>query len=527
MNKTININLGGFFFHIDEIAYQILKGYLESIARSLSDDPKGKNEIIADIEARISELLSEKIQDPRQVINESDINDIITIMGQPEDYEDSTEDYSSTEKSFRPRTSNAKKLYRDGDNKFLGGVASGLGYYFGIDSIWIRLIFIILTFTGGFGIPIYIILWILLPEARSTAEKLEMEGEAVNIDNIEKKIRTEFNNVGNKFKNVDYRKAKTGFQNFLDTLGKIILAILKVIGKVIGVLLMFVASAVLLTLVVGAFSYGSLEFIGITNNSTSITSFMYSSMIPHWTLATLIFIAIGFPFMMLFLLGLRIVSSSVKQLNKVTSLTLLGIWIIALLAIGFSGIEHQTARAFDGSKINEIAFEHNIKDTLQIKMVNNDDLIYKSFLRRETDQEYVYDQDIKKLYCNNITIDVVYNDTDAATIKVRRVSKGKDRNIATQNADKIEYDYRISDTKIELDGYFLSPENNLDKDENVAIVISVPLNTCIYFTNSTKSFLGDIETTQDIYSNDMPNHNFIMKQVGLECTDCDERLFGN
>ncbi|SOS54549.1 Phage shock protein C (PspC) family protein (Stress-responsive transcriptional regulator) [Tenacibaculum finnmarkense] len=66
MNKTININLGGFFFHIDEVAYQKLNYYLKAIANSLNDDPQGKNEIISDIEARISELLSEKITDVRQ-----------------------------------------------------------------------------------------------------------------------------------------------------------------------------------------------------------------------------------------------------------------------------------------------------------------------------------------------------------------------------------------------------------------------------------------------------------------------------
>jgi phage shock protein PspC (stress-responsive transcriptional regulator) len=527
MNKTININLGGFFFHIDEMAYQILKGYLESIARSLSDDPKGKNEIIADIEARISELLSEKIQNPRQVINESDINDIITIMGQPEDYEDSADDYSSDGKSFRPRNNNTKKLYRNGDDKFLGGVASGLGYYFGIDSIWVRLSMILLTLFGGFGIPIYIILWILLPEAKTTAEKLEMEGEAVNIDNIEKKIRTEFSNVGDKIKNADYGKAKTGFQNFLDTLGKIILTIFKVIGKFIGVLLMFVASAILLFLVLIVFSFDSLEFMGIANDFTSIPSFMYSSMIPRWILTALVFVAIGFPFIILFLLGLRIVSSSVKQLSKITSLTLLGIWIIALLALGFSGIENHTAKAFNGSKTHEDSFQYQANDSLQIKMINNDDLIYKNFLRKENNQEYVYDEDVRKLYCNNVTVDIVYNDTDAATIKVRRVSKGKNRNIANQNANKIEYEYSVDRKTIELNGYFLSPETTLDKNEEVAIIISVPLNTTVYLSNSTKSFLGAIETTQDIDSNDMPNHHFVMKQVGLECTDCDERLYRN
>jgi phage shock protein PspC (stress-responsive transcriptional regulator) len=527
MNKTININLGGFFFHIDEIAYQILKGYLESIARSLSDDPKGKNEIIADIEARISELLSEKITDPRQVINESDINDIIEIMGQPEDYEDTGEAYSNPENNYRQRKNTSKKLYRNGENKFLGGVASGIGYYFEIDAIWIRLLLILLTITGGFGIPIYIILWILLPEAKTTAEKLEMEGEAVNIDNIEKKIRTEFENVSEKIKNADYSKAKNGFQSFLDTLGKIILAIFRVIGKFIGVLLTIVAAAILTLLIIGVFSFGSLEIMGISNDFANMPSFIYGSLIPHWVLVALIFIAIGFPFLILFLLGLRIVSSSVKQFSKPTSLTLLGIWIIAILALIFTGIEQNTTKAFNGSKIQEKPFVYQKSDTLYIKIVNNDNLNFKKQIRKDDDKEFVYENDIKKSYSNNVNVDIIYNDNDVATIKIRRKSEGINKNVAIKNADEIKYNYVINDKTVELDGYFLSPEINLHKNESVFVTISIPKNAVLYFTRSTKTFLGDIETMQDLYSNDMTNHHFKMGPVGLECTDCDERIFRN
>ena len=184
MNKTININLGGFFFHIDEIAYQKLRTYLASISKSLSDDAHGKNEIIADIEARISELLSEKITDARQVVSESDIEDIIVIMGQPEDYTEAEEAYSDASYSYKRNSASGKKLFRDGDDKFLGGVASGIAHYFNIDTIWVRLLFLVITIAGvGAGFLVYIALWILLPEAKTTAEKLQMEGEPVNIDN--------------------------------------------------------------------------------------------------------------------------------------------------------------------------------------------------------------------------------------------------------------------------------------------------------------------------------------------------------
>jgi phage shock protein PspC (stress-responsive transcriptional regulator) len=269
MNKTININLGGYFFHIDESAYQKLRRYLDAIARSLSEDPQGKNEIIADIEARISELLSEKITDARQVVNEQDISDIIKIMGEPEDYADGEETYTDSKYQYTRRSSNSKKLFRDGDDKFIGGVASGIGHYFDIDVIWIRLAFILTTvFTGGVGLIVYVLLWVLLPEARTTAEKLQMEGEAVNINNIEKKIREEFTNVkenikkgaenvSEKFSNAEKKykpKAKSGFQEFLDTLGNILTVFFKIIGKFIGVLIIIVSASVLISFVLALFS---------------------------------------------------------------------------------------------------------------------------------------------------------------------------------------------------------------------------------------------------------------------------------
>ena len=124
MNKTININLGGYFFHIDETAYKKLKRYLDAIAKSLNDDPQGKNEIIADIEARICELLSEKITETRQVVNELDIHHIIKIMGEPEDYSDNDESFQETKSKANNGKSNFKKLFRDRENRFISGVSA-------------------------------------------------------------------------------------------------------------------------------------------------------------------------------------------------------------------------------------------------------------------------------------------------------------------------------------------------------------------------------------------------------------------
>jgi len=240
MNKTININLGGVFFHIDEDAYKTLKNYLDAIRRSLSDDAQGKNEIINDIEYRIGEILVEKIKDVRQVVNQQDIESIIVIMGKPEEYsgdEDFFEDESHTGRPQRKK----RKLYRNSNDKFLGGVSSGLGHYFGVDTIWIRLGWLLLLISGV-SVILYPILWILLPEATTTSEKLEMEGEPVNISNIERKIREEltdaanrvkeeFDDVSETFKNGNYQtKVKSGIQDIIDLSVKVFSAILQVTG---------------------------------------------------------------------------------------------------------------------------------------------------------------------------------------------------------------------------------------------------------------------------------------------------------
>ena len=535
MNKTININLGGFFFHIDEIAFQKLKRYLDSILRSLSDDPQGKNEIISDIEARISELLSEKITDARQVVNEGDIDEVIKIMGQPEDYADAEEGYANENYSYQRRTnSSSKKLFRDGDDKFLGGVASGIAHYFNVDTVWIRLAFILLAFSG-FSIVTYIILWIVIPEATTTAEKLQMEGEPVNIDNIEKKIREEFSNVSETIKNTandvtgkikdgaskvndgikkGSKKANSGLQDFLDTLGTIILTIFKIIGKFIGVILMFVAAITLISLIIGAFSIGSLEIIGFENDFIMYPPFFYDSMMPHWLLTVCTFLVIGIPFLILFVLGLRILSSNVKQFSKATSLTLFGIWLAAVLALVFTGIEFSTTKASDGNNIENIDLNTMANDTITLKMVKNEELYYnRNNFRRNID--VVYQNDVKKLSSTDVYIDVEKSDSDKAYLQIRKYSEGRNKLKASINAENISYNYTINGNEILLDNYFISEYKNAFKDEDVYIKLFIPNNVTVYFDNSTKRYLRNIENTTNTYDREMAKHYFIMTDEGL------------
>jgi len=536
MNKTININLGGYFFHIDETAYQKLRRYLDAISKSLSDDPQGKNEIIADIEARISELLSEKITDARQVVNEQDISNIIKIMGEPEDYEENETGYTDNSSSYQRKKTSNRKLYRDGDDKFLGGVAAGVGHYLGIDAIWLRLLLIALFFSAGFGFLIYIILWVLLPEATTTAEKLEMEGEHVTIDNIEKKIREEFsaiketledgaNNVKKKVADgfqKNGKKATSGLQELIGVIGTIVSVLFNMIGKFIGVIIIIFSAIILVLLFLAIFSLGSFELLGYGEDFINLPNFMFDSLIPYWVLAIALFVLIGFPFLILFVLGLRIISSNIKKLGKTVSLSLLGIWIIALLTLLFTGIELGTSSAYNGTKISASELIIKPTDTLHLEMINDDMLFFQETLTRSSKRVFVSDNKLEKIYSTNIKVAVEKSNSETSSIKIRKVSEGRNKTKATENATGIDYKYEEVQNTLQLNGFFLSHLTYRFSDEVVYATIYIPENSTVFLDKTTQSFLYNIASTDSMYDTDMVGHYFKMTDKGLDCTDCIE-----
>ncbi|WP_369047725.1 PspC domain-containing protein [Tenacibaculum sp. UWU-22] len=520
MNKTININLGGLFFHIDKNAYTKLRRYLDAIAKSLSDDPQGKNEIIADIEARISELLSERITDIRQVVNEHDIDEIIAIMGQPEDYAEAEEEYTNYN-TYEKRNTKTKKFYRDGDNKLLGGVCAGFAHYIDIDVIWVRLLTLILMFGAGFGFILYIIMWILLPEAKTTAQKLEMEGEPVNIDNIEKKIRDEIENLSAKVKNgasevsdkissIDYEKlkqqSKSGLQSFIDTIAKIIESVFKVFGKFIGILLIIISGLALISFIAGLFSMGSFEILNVSDQFIKYPPFFYSSMLPLWVLTSFLFFAIGIPFFVLFVLGLRILSNNIKRISKTTSLVLLGVWILAVLGLSFSLIEYGTSRASTGTKILTESLPTTQKDTLTIKIAKNDNL------------DFYYDDIDNK--SNQIYVTVKKSDATESYIEIQKKSRGRNRKKAFENARDLNYHFSKTNNELILDNYFTGSSKKLYQNEQIFITVFIPEKTTVYLDFSTRRFLYDIKNTTNIHDKNIPGKYYVMTNKGLDCLTC-------
>ena len=181
MNKTLSIGLAGFSFVIEEHAYIKLSDYLSALRNSL--DATEADEVMHDIEIRIVEILREQMA-KREVVNDEDVEKVIAQIGKPEVIEEQEQAYFS-EKTEKPRAfSGQKQLFRDPEGKILGGVSGGLGHYFGIDKVWVRLIFIILIFAKGFGLLLYPILWLVIPVANSASDFLKMKGKPANFDNL-------------------------------------------------------------------------------------------------------------------------------------------------------------------------------------------------------------------------------------------------------------------------------------------------------------------------------------------------------
>lgn len=225
MKKTVTANVSGTVFHIEEDAYDQLQRYLSGIRAQL-DANAGREEILADVEARIAELFNERLGGKRQVVTIDDVQHVMSVMGKPEDYGDgsgSTDGAASGNASQR----GYKRFFRDPDDKWVGGVIGGLAAYIGMDPIWLRIIMIVFILLGkGTPILLYVLLWILVPKAETAADRLRMDGEPVTVDNLKKafedggkKVADEARNMGSKWGQEAKRRSGTAADVLAKLLG--------------------------------------------------------------------------------------------------------------------------------------------------------------------------------------------------------------------------------------------------------------------------------------------------------------------
>jgi phage shock protein PspC (stress-responsive transcriptional regulator) len=527
MNKTININLANMFFHIDEDAYNALQRYLNAIKRSFTDS-QGRDEILADIEARVAELFSERLKSERQVVGMKEVEEVIDIMGQPEDYLVDDEIFEDAPRNnSRPTgTGTYRKLYRDYDNKFIGGVCAGFAQYFGVDALWIRLLAIIIVFAGvGSPILLYFIFWVIIPKATTTSEKLAMAGKPANISNIEQKIKEGLDDVQEQINDINFeqvgQKAKSGASSFFDSIGHIISAFLKVFGKFFGVLFIIIAASILISLIMSAlgvsFFDGNIitgeEFIfyedlGILNRT------------PFWVLGLLALGAIGIPAVVLFILGMKIVVKNSKSIGMPAKVAMIVLWIASCIGIAYiasSAALQQNIEASVSSK-TELPIVKN--DTIRVRMVKNEDFS-GSFRRYHHDYNVEYDDngDII-MYSRSVRLIVRSTERENARIRVAKIASGVSYDRARQRAQGIDYNYVFEDNTLKLDGYFLFDEEDKFNNQEVEITLYLPEGAIIYAYKNTSSFHLNSTSTGDILGTGEEGYHYQVIDDDLQCLDC-------
>ncbi len=518
MNKTVNINLAGIFFHIDEDAYAKLQHYLEAIKRSLTNT-QGSEEIIADIEARIAELFGEKIKDKKQVIGNKEVEEVIATMGQPEDYMVDEEIFED-EPSYTKSHTTGKQLFRDTENSYVGGVSSGLGHYLGIQAIWVRLLWVILTIaSSGAFILIYIALWIFVPEAKTTADKLSMRGEAVNISNIERKIKEGFDDVAGKVRSTDFdkygRKVKSGASSAATGLSSAILAILNIIVKFIGLIILLIAGSTLIALFIGLFTVGT---FGIVEAPWTDYIEMVSIGAPIWVVSLLAFFAIGIPFFFLFILGLKIMVKRLKSIGTLAKMVLLGLWLLSVIGLAFLGIKQATLRAFDGEVITSEKLPITSQDTLYLAMRSNP--TYSSNTWRK-DVEIKYDEmDNKVMYITDINVVLKSTKDSVGKVEIIKTAEGSDYKDARNRAKNIKYGTSFSGNKLFLDSYLISNINEYYRNQEVKVIVYVPIGTTLYVDDNVRNFYRYSLYEGGILKSDQEEHFLKVTESGTICETC-------
>lgn len=520
MNKTVNINLGGMFFHIDEDAYLKLTRYFDAIKRSLGNS-SGKDEIIKDIEMRVSELLTEKQKSEKHVVGIKDVDEVIAVMGQPEDYILEEEANSSNQSYSDSGTRRTKKLYRDKEKGMIGGVATGLGHYFGIDPVWLKIMFLIFVFAGfGTGIVFYIVLWIITPEAVTTSEKLEMTGEPVTISNIEKKVREEIESLSDKFKNADYDKmgnqVKSGAERIGSGFSDFIMTIFKVFAKFLGIILIISGITTLMFLLIGVFTLGTNLFVEFPwQNFVDAGNF---TDYPIWMFGLLMFFAVGIPFFFLTLLGFKLLAPNMKSIGNVAKYTLLAVWIIAMALAISIGIKQATEVSYENKTVQKYPLNIKTTDTLFVKFKYND--YYSKDLNQRNDFEFVQDSANNQLiYSTNISLHVLPTDEKTAYIQIEKNARGKSFMDAKQRAEKINYKFEIKGNQLLLDNYLLTDVKNKFRDQEVKIYLYLPKDQLLKPDASVEDY---DESDNDFFNLHFSADNYVYK-VGaskVKCLNC-------
>ena len=518
MKKTFTINISGTVFHIEDDAYEVLQKYLINLKNHFGNDEEGK-EILSDIEARIAEIFSVKTNEDKTVITVEWVNEVIQTMGTPEDF---AEEEGEEEETIASEAKRKRRLYRDPDHRVLGGVCGGLGAYFSMDPVILRIIFVILFFaTSGAAGLAYLVLWIAVPKAVNTAQRLEMRGQEATVKNIEKSIKEEVKEVKEsyrKFKESDtYSKGKKKAEGAGDVVYNIFKVLLKVLVVIFGVILLlsgFFGLLGLISSMVIGHSFVSNWPIW-WSPEIYVPDFLNYFVEPSTVTFGLILVGIiaGLPLLAVLYAGTKIVFRY-KSNNAAIILSMLGVWfisLIVLISLSFSQLKHFKDRS---SVTTSKIIDCNSCQALYLNIAENK---YEDYAELDWDIEGfdVYMVDGEEVFVGEPELDVVRSSSDEFVITVKCASRGSSRDDAKTNSQEIVYNYTLSDSTVVFDPYFFLGEDEKWRNQEVYITVKVPEGKAVYLGDGMEDIIHDIENTSNTWDHEMSGKFWEMQPEGL------------
>ena len=520
MKKTITINISGSVFHIEDDAFDKLQGYLQQLIRYFSVQ-NGGQEILQDIESRIAELLLEKIKEGKEAITSEWVNEVIARMGKPEDFGDQEESASSTRPKMKSER-NKKRLYRDDENRVLGGVCSGLGVYLNIDPVFIRILFVLLVFVGvGISAIIYLILWIVVPKAKTTTQRLEMKGEEATISNIQKTIQEEVSDVKKRFSKLNQSEAFEKGKSVLNKAGQAFAQLFKGLGKAIGI---FFGSLLILVGFVGLIAFLVSLALGNTvihsdagslNSNPDLSGLLGFVVSPGLVSVSILLIVllVGIPLLAILFIGTKLVFRY-KTNNKLIGLGAFGIWLVALVSM----IAISVGQVSNFSQKNSVSSGKPLNcpecKTLYLEIestaetMNAEDNVH-------FDAISVVEMDNKKVLAGNPGLRIEQTDASDFSVVVRKQARGKNTGEVQQNLDQIQYNMFNRDSTLVFDRYFTIGNQTKWRSQEVQVTVKVPVGKMVHLGKNLDQLHFDFDNINNIWTGEMTSKTWMMTPEGL------------
>ncbi len=531
MNKTIIININGIIFHIEEDAYEILKSYMTGIKKHFAGTDDSL-EITTDIENRIAEMFSDLLKNEgKQVIVTADVSTVILQMGTIEDF--STE--ATTDTSFTPNFSDnytERRLFRDPEDHLIGGVASGIANYFGVEAVWIRLAFVLGVFGAGSGLLIYIILWAIIPRANTRMERMAMKGEKADLQGFKRNFDEELKNLRQSLSNAN-REAKPFLYKIRDFIGEFLLLLQRFFrgsGKILLKLVAIVIIAICVCVMVGLL----ITLIVYIANKSVFTHGLSPFNIVNYEFSNILyacgFLVCAIPLLGLILFTIRMVFSRVVFGRGVVFILLIG-WIAALSTVIFYASKvasdfKSNASFSQNMNIMQSQTQHYYLKLNDVKILTKEDSAALGIKKDDFANRIVLntnDENDNDINPNNVSLSIEKSENEYPALVESYSAKGSNYQEALLNARNTSYNFIQEDTVIKFDRKLLPVKKALWRDQKISLTLKMPLNSIITMEeNLSRIGLHNINLYDCLNDDEDKNWGkrlarFKMTETGLVC----------